>query len=197
MLLVQVKASKKGGIVVVDPSGEMHPCIEPQDLWDVMLSFEGAAPTGSPTPVDEALFLQVKLRRNAVILIDPLAEMHNCKDPHDLWDTVADLIENDEMPVATTSATTAVAVRAHHFDVRTDMQHQHRRQERVQVISDDGEDHQHRDAVRDAIEEMVGDAAADLGSKLFSRLRTMSHRAGAPKPGSRRPQRRVKRGDIY
>lgn len=186
MLYVQVKASKKGGIVVIDSKGEMHPCIEPEDLWEVMNTLAQKPPKGTPSPVPEALLLQVKVRRTTVILIDPLAELHSCNDPHTLWDTVADLIESEDMPTMTTSAV-AVRTRAQAVEV---MEPESRGRE--QVIRDSKPEE-----VRSAIEEMVSDAAADLGVKLFSRLRTMSHRGPAPVPGSRAPKRRVKRGDIY
>jgi hypothetical protein len=185
-VLVQVKASKKGGIVVIDPKGEMHPCIQPEDLWEVLNKLALKPPKGTLTPVPEALLLQVKVRRDAVILIDPLAELHNCTDPHMLWETTADLIESEDMPAMETSQ--AVAVRSAEVVTR-------RKMTREQVIRE-GDDVR-ADEVRDVIEEMVGDYAAELGTKLFSRLRTMSHRGPAPKPGSRAPQRRVKRGDIY
>lgn len=184
MLLLQVKVSKKGGIVVIDPTGEMHPCIEPGDLWDTMKTLVASSPPGSHTPVSDALFVQVKIRRNAIVVIDPLAEMHHCSDGHELWEAIADIIENEDIPPATI---TALAMQA-----PNDLEEA----EHVQVIRDNSP-HDHVDEVRSVIEEMVGDAAANLGSSLFKRLRGMSHRGAAPKPGSRRPRRKVKRGDIY
>ena len=186
MLLIQVKASKKGGIVVIDAAGEMYPCLEPAELWGTLLDIGAREPKGQMQPVPEALFLRVKPRSSALVIIDPLAEMHHCKDPHELWETVADLIESEEMPQATTSA---LATQSHGEVVE---------HEDVQVIIDDsGDERPFRPSeVRDVIEEMVGDAAADLGTSLFKRLRLMSHRGAAPKPGSRKPKRRVKRGDI-
>lgn len=187
MLVLQVKVSKKGGIVAVAPTGEMHPCLEPEDLWDVMLELAKNPPAGTHTPVADALLIQVKVRREQVVIIDPLAEIHPCKDPHDLWETIADLIESDEMPQA---STTALAASRQGIVPHEDVQVIHAEEEEQR----DGR--MHPDDVRDVIEEMVGDSAAALGGALFSKLRGLSHRSGAPKPGSRRPTRRVKRGDI-
>ena len=186
MLLLQVKASKKGGIVVVSPTGEMHPCLAPEDLWDVMMVLDRDPPTGTHTPVPEALLVQVKVRREHVVIIDPLAEIHPCKDAHDLWETLANLIEDDEMPQVTTTA------------LATPVQGDIVPHEDVQVITDDGpEARMNPDDVRDVIEEMVGESAAQLGSALFGKLWGLSHRRGKPKPGSRAPTRKVKRGDIW
>lgn len=193
MLLLQVKASKKGGIVVVSSRGEMHPCLVPEDLWDVMVELDADQPQGISTPVPEALIIQVKVRRNTVMVIDPLAEIHPCNDAHELWETLADLIESDEMPQAMTTAlaTTAGVGLVPHQDVQVIRDESDESDE-----SDEDPGRMHPDDVRDVIEEMVGDSAAKLGGALFGRLRSMSHRGPAPKPGSRVPRRRVKRGDI-
>lgn len=187
MLLVQAKASKKGGILVVDGAGEMHPCLEPGELWSVLTELgknEGNQNGAELQPVPEALLLRIKIRRNALVIIDPLAEMHHCTDEHDLWDTIADLIENDDVPRAVGAALLprdADGVAPH---------------EDIPTVRDDSEDFRPSE-VREVIEEMVGDAAAELGAGLFKRLRSLSHRGAAPKPGSRVPKKRVKRGDIY
>ena len=183
MLLIQVKASKKGGIVAIDAAGEVYPCLDPDELWETLTDLSAKDPQGETPPVPEAVFLRVKVRRNTLVLLDPLTEMHHCENAHELWDTVADIIENDEAPQAT-----AVSTRSHE-DV---MAH-----EDVQVVCEDPPPSYGPNEVRDVIEEMVGDAAADLGAGLFKRLRGLSHRGPAPKPGSRKPRVRVKRGDIY
>lgn len=201
MLLIQTKVSKKGGILVIDATGEMHPCLEPDELWDALTELGAAQPKGEVQPVPDALLIQVKVRRNGMVIIDPLAEMHHCTDAHDLWETVADLIESKDMLKATTTAAFAAqgaAFAAQGAALAVQDHDELKLHEDVQVIIDEEEARPHNpNEVREVIEEMVGDAAAELGAGLFKRLRGLSHRGAAPKPGSRASRGRVKRGDIY
>ena len=51
--------------------------------------------------------------------------------------------------------------------------------------------------IADEIGESGAQLATNLARKLIPTMRKVSHRGPAPKPGSKRPKKRVKRGDIY
>lgn len=185
MLQVQIKATPHG-LVVIDPGGEMHPCFESAELWDCLEGMVDGAQDWQKAAdiVADAVLLQVKGRRDALVVIDPHADIHPCEDDVELWQVVHAIIKT--APALETSPALVRYQETKAPEVHTTPD--------TQVIYDD--EYEYVDDPEFDIDEFVMEHAVEMSKSLFSRLRKMSHRGAAPKPGSRRPKRRVKRGDI-
>lgn len=184
-LQVQIKATPHG-LVVIDPGGEMHPCFDSEELWDCLEGMvDGTQDWKRPAEiVAESVLLQVKGRRDALVVIDPNADIHPCQDDVELWEVVHAILRTApamETSPALVPYRPAAPTRVEHRD--------------AQVIYDDDDVDDEDDEYLDP-EEMIMDLAVDLSTKIFSSMRQLSHRGPKPKVGSRRTKR-VKRGDIY
>ena len=184
--------------MVIDPAGEIHPCLDADELWETMEELADNPPDSQSTHVAGTLMLQVNSKvRNGertFVVVDPNAEAYSCPHPDDLWETFEELLGSDEIPATQTTALV-------HRDVAVGHQRGHaghHEDETVFTVREDEQRQSDGDFFAQVVDEVIGDGAAEMAGRLIRKFQGLSYRRGTPpKPGSRRSKRRVKRGDIY
>lgn len=182
MLIIQAKRSAKGKtIVIIDPTGEMHPCLEAGELWETVDSIVAAGSEPQVGPMGGAVMIQVKKsKKGALVLMDPDAEVHPCTDPEEMWDTLNELLDAD-WPEPVVEIATREEVRHH------GTQDDGRRVYNARVVQQGDE------VIEAVITEMVGPAAVDIGLSLIDKLRGASHRGPPAKPRRKKKKKAVKK----
>lgn len=205
---IQVKAGSNAAIVVVAPNGDMWPVVDGDDAWNTLVELWTSQRQISETrKVPGAVTLTIKEHKGLLMLVDEDAEIHSCENEDDLWAVLQE--QATKTPVAPQRRT--FAPRTVPNERLPAVRQTQERVTDVQVISNEQAEREvHHEPYEDQptdpgvlhrlIAAEVGEGAADfavsLTKKLIPTLQKASHRGPPPKPGSRRPKRRVKRGDI-